>query len=31
MKQPIIFGRMSDPQCLVDDARTIVPAERREK
>ena len=25
------FGRMSDPQCLVEDARTIVPAERRKK
>ena len=24
------FGRMSDPQCLVEDARTIVPAERSE-
>ena len=24
------FGRMSDPQCLVDDATTIVPAERSE-
>jgi len=24
------FGRMSDPQCLVDDAHTIVPAERSE-
>ena len=24
------FGRMSDPQCLVDDAPTIVPAERSE-
>jgi hypothetical protein len=22
------FGRMSDPQCLVEDAPTIVPAER---
>lgn len=25
------FGRMSDPQCLVEDAPTIVPAERSEK
>ena len=24
------FGRMSDPQCLVEDAPTIVPAERSE-
>lgn len=24
------FGRMSDPQCLVEDAPTIVPAERGE-
>ncbi len=24
------FGRLSDPQCLVDDAPTIVPAERSE-
>ena len=24
------FGRKSDPQCLVKDATTIVPAERRE-
>ncbi len=24
------FGRMSDPQCLVDDAPTIVQAERSE-
>ena len=24
------FGRKSDPQCLVKDARTIVPAERSE-
>lgn len=23
------FGRMSDPQCLVEDAPTIIPAERR--
>ena len=25
------FGRMSDPQCLVEDASTIVPAERSEE
>ena len=25
------FGRLSDPQCLVEDAHTIVPAERREE
>ena len=25
------FGRMSDPQCLVEDAPTIVPAERSEE
>ena len=24
------IGRMSDPQCLVEDSPTIVPAERRE-
>lgn len=23
------FGRLSDPQCLVEDAPTIIPAERR--
>jgi hypothetical protein len=23
------FGRMSDPQCIVDDAPTIVPAEAK--
>jgi hypothetical protein len=25
------FGRMSDPQCLVDDAPTIVPADTAER